>query len=191
MPTHWGRRETIIFPSHKPIYGFGAAFLALGLTCLFLYLRFAFGQTPLQQFYTPIYLRTAVGGLLNQQHKYQLICVAWPGSARIASAADVTLGRTLDNSDRLFPLSPSDSLRNSGASLARGPLVQYRDKPLHQYLQRAVYDGLGLRQIYGQPLALGAIAFLLQLPFALPKDIERKRRLKYGRRLKGPVMRTR
>ena len=55
----WGRKETIIFPPHSPIYTYGAVFFALILTGMFVYLRFSRGQTPLQQFYTPIYLRTA------------------------------------------------------------------------------------------------------------------------------------
>ena len=43
MPeTNWGRKETIIWPPHSPIYTFGAVFLALILTGLFVYLRFAF-----------------------------------------------------------------------------------------------------------------------------------------------------
>ena len=63
--THWGRKETIIFPPHSPIYSYGAVFLALVLTGCFVYLRFNFGQTPLQQFYTPIYARSAAGGAFN------------------------------------------------------------------------------------------------------------------------------
>ena len=51
MPeTNWGRKETIIWPPHSPIYTFGAVFLALILTGLFVYLRFAFALSPLEQF---------------------------------------------------------------------------------------------------------------------------------------------
>ena len=46
MPeTNWGRKETIIWPPHKPIYTFGAVFLAVVLTGLFGYLHFAFVLT--------------------------------------------------------------------------------------------------------------------------------------------------
>ncbi len=49
MPeTNWGRKETIIWPPHSPIYTFGAVFLALILTGLFVYLRFAFALSPLE-----------------------------------------------------------------------------------------------------------------------------------------------
>ena len=46
----WGRKETIIFPPHSPIYTYGAVFLAVIATGLFVYLRFSFALTPLQQF---------------------------------------------------------------------------------------------------------------------------------------------
>ena len=72
----WGRKETIIFPPHSPIYTYGAVFFALILTGMFVYLRFSRGQTPLQQFYTPIYARSAVGGVFNGSHKYQLLYAA-------------------------------------------------------------------------------------------------------------------
>jgi hypothetical protein len=62
----WGRKETIIFPPHNPIYSYGAVFLALVLTGFFVYLRFSFGQLPLQQYYTPIYVRAAEGGAGRQ-----------------------------------------------------------------------------------------------------------------------------
>jgi len=58
----WGRKETIIFPPHSPIYSYGAVFLGLVLTGFFVYLRFTFGQLPLQQYYTPIYVRAAQVG---------------------------------------------------------------------------------------------------------------------------------
>jgi hypothetical protein len=58
MPeTNWGRKETIIWPPHKPIYTLGAVFFAVVLTGLFVYLRFAFALTPLQQFDLPILLK--------------------------------------------------------------------------------------------------------------------------------------
>ena len=40
----WGRKETVIFPPHSPIYTYGAVFLAFVLTGCFLYVRFTYGQ---------------------------------------------------------------------------------------------------------------------------------------------------
>ena len=83
----WGRKETIIFPPHSPIYTYGAVFFALILTGMFVYLRFSRGQTPLQQFYTPIYARSAAGSVFNGSHKYQLLYAAGVSAAAIMTFA--------------------------------------------------------------------------------------------------------
>jgi len=44
-----GRKETIIFPPHSPIYSYGAVFSRIGAdAAAFWYLRFSFGQSTLQ-----------------------------------------------------------------------------------------------------------------------------------------------
>ena len=40
----WGRKESIVWPPHKPIYTLGALFLALIATGFFVYLRFQPGM---------------------------------------------------------------------------------------------------------------------------------------------------
>ena len=105
MPTtQWGRKETIIFPPHSPIYSYGAVFLAFVFTGLFLYLRFSYGQTPLQQFYTPIYVRSAVGGAFNKTHPYQLLYAGGVSTgAEIASESDVQAGVTSASAGQANP----------------------------------------------------------------------------------------
>jgi hypothetical protein len=86
----WGRKETIIFLPHSPIYDYGAVFLALVLTGFFVYLRFTFGQLPLQQYYTPIYVRAAARGAVNKTDKYQLLYVGdGTKASRLATEDDV------------------------------------------------------------------------------------------------------
>ena len=70
--TKWGRKETIIWPPHSPIYTYGAVFMAVVLTGLFLYCRFSFGNSPLQRFYTPIYIRSSVAGAIGTSRQRQL-----------------------------------------------------------------------------------------------------------------------
>ena len=190
--THWGRKETIIFPPHSPIYSYGAVFLALVLTGCFVYLRFNFGQTPLQQFYTPIYARSAAGGAFNKTDKYQLLYAAGVSTGvELATEADVKAGRTLASRGKQIPLALSAAADARGLDvLYRGPEQKYIDARLHQYLQNAVYGGDQLRDIYKMPLFFGLLALFAQLPFAIVKDIKRRKELKYGRRLKGPVMLT-
>lgn len=193
MPTtQWGRKETIIFPPHSPIYSYGAIFLAFVFSGLFLYLRFTYGQTPLQQFYTPIYVRSAVGGAFNKTHPYQLLYA--PGvstGAEIASESDVQAGTTLSSQGKQIPLALSRDAQRRGLDvLYRGTEQKYIDGRLHAYLRNAVYARDQLRDIYEWPLIFGLVSLLVQLLFSIRKDIRRRKELKYGRRLKGPVLLT-
>jgi type IV secretory pathway TraG/TraD family ATPase VirD4 len=193
MPTtQWGRKETIIFPPHSPIYSYGAIFLAFVFAGLFLYLRFSYGQTPLQQFYTPIYVRSAVGGAFNKTHPYQLLYASGVSTgAEIASEVDVQAGMTLASRGKQIPLALSSDAQRRGLDvLYRGTEQKYIDGRLHTYLRNAVYAGDQLRDIYEWPLIFGLVSLLVQLPFSIRKDIRRRKELKYGRRLKGPVLLT-
>jgi hypothetical protein len=66
--TQWGRKETVIFPPHSPIYTYGASFFSLVITMLCVYLHFAYAMTPLQRFYIPYYLRTGVAGIPRNKY---------------------------------------------------------------------------------------------------------------------------
>jgi type IV secretory pathway TraG/TraD family ATPase VirD4 len=188
----WGRKETIIFPPHSPIYTYGAIFLALVLTGCFVYARFNYGQTPLQQFYTPIYARTAAGAVLNKKDKYQLLYVGdGTRAGQLAVEADVQQGTTSAPGGKQIPLALSRAAVGRGLrALYRGPEQTYLDAPLHEYLKSAVFQGDRLRDIYKLPLLFGFLSLLAQLPFSIAKDIARRKQMKYGRLLKGPVMLT-
>jgi len=91
---HWGRKETLIFPPHSPIYTYGAVLFAVILTGLFVYLRFTFGNTPLQRFYTPIYIRSSVAGSVSasRKDKYRLVMIGARG-IQPRPATDAERGR--------------------------------------------------------------------------------------------------
>ena len=111
----WGRKETIIFPPHNPIYSYGAVFLALVLTGFFVYLRFSFGQLPLQQSYTPIYVRAAAGGAVNKTDKYQLLYVGdGTKASRLATEDDVREGTTPTPGGKELPLALSPAAKAQG-----------------------------------------------------------------------------
>ena len=188
----WGRKETIIFPPHSPIYTYGAVFFALILTGIFVYLRFSRGQTSLQQYYTPIYARSAAGSAFNKRDKYQLLYVGYGArTARLATEADVQAGATTTPNGKTIPLALSSHATAQGLRiLFLGPAQTYADAPLNAYLRSAVFGGDRLRDIYELPLLFGFLLLLAQLPFSIRKDIRRRKELKYGRRLKGPVLLT-
>jgi type IV secretory pathway TraG/TraD family ATPase VirD4 len=190
--TQWGRKESIIWPPHSPIYTYGVVFLSLVLAGCFMYVRFSFGQSPLQQFYTPIYARTAAGAALDKKDKYQLLYVGDSVKAgRLATDADVKDGLTPTPNGKHIPLALSPEATRLGLrALYRGQEQPYLDAPLHEYLKSAVFQGDRLRDIYKMPLVLGLLSLLMQLPFSIAKDIKRRKQMKYGRLLKGPVMLT-
>jgi type IV secretory pathway TraG/TraD family ATPase VirD4 len=188
----WGRKESIIFPPHSPIYSYGAVFLALILTGCFFYARFELGQTPLQQFYTPIYARAAAGGALKKKNKFQLLYVGNGIAAdQLAAEADVQSGTTPALSGKHIPLALSQAAAARGLrALYRGPEQIYVDAPLTAYLKSTIFEDESLWEIYKLPLLFGFLSLLIQLPFSIVKDIARRKQMKYGRLLKGPVMLT-
>jgi len=190
--TKWGRNETVIWPPHSPIYTYGAVFLAVVLTGLFLYCRFSFGNTPLQRFYTPIYMRSAVMGAVGttRHDKYRMLLVSGRTiPARLAASADVINGKTPEAGGKHIPLTLSPvALGHGYVFLFRAPEQTYNDALLNAYLKRTIYEGNSLLDLYKLPLLFGFLAFVVQLPFAIRKDVRRRKELKYGRRLKGPEM---
>ena len=186
---HWGRKETIIFPPHGAVYTYGAVFFALILTGLFVYLRFTFGNTPLQRFYTPIYIRSSVAGGVSasRKDKYRLVMIGARGiRPRPATDADVTDGNTPEPGTKPLPLALSQSALQAGYDLLyQDPERTYIDAPLSGYLKSAIYGGDSLFDIYQLPLFFGLLSLLIQLPFSIRKDIKRRKQMRYGRRLKG------
>ncbi len=190
MQTQWGRRETIIFPPHSPLYSCGAIFLSLILTGFFLYLHFAIAMSPLQRFYLPYYFRTAVASAVHRTDKYAMLIVADGAKrSRAARDSDVIAGSTAQIGEKPIPLQLSEPARASGLLfLYRAPKTEYLNKPLYNYFHSTLYGGESMGEIFRLPLSFGVAVLLLQLPLSIQKDIKRYKEMKYGRRLKGPVL---
>jgi len=192
--TKWGRKETMIWPPHSPIYTYGAVFIACVLTGLFLYCRFSFGNNSLQRFYTPIYIRSSIAGAIGagRQDSYRMLMVGARGiPPRLATNADVTDGKTPQPGSKPIPLALSKSaLQHGYVLLYLGPERSYIDAFLNSYLKSAVYGGDTLFDLYELPLLFGLASLIIQLPFCIAKDVRRRKQLRYGRRLRGPEMLT-
>ena len=192
--TKWGRKETIIWPPHSPIYTYGAIFMAVILTGLFLYCRFSFGNSPLQRFYTPIYIRSSVAGAIEatRRDNYRMLMVGARGiPPRLATNADLIAGKTPEPGGKAIPVALSQSaLRHGYVLLYQEPARSYIDAPLNAYLKSAVYGGDSLFDLYKLPLLFGLVSLVIQLPFSVANDIRRRKALRYGRRLKGPEIMT-
>src|SRR6266702_739607 len=190
--TTWGRKETIIWPRHMPIYTYGLAFVVVASTFVALCIRIHVGA-PLQRYYLPTYERTSAIGAFMPTHRstYQVLFVSGPKTApRPALNDDVVLGRTPEQRGQPIPLVLSPEAQRQGYTLLfRGPQRSYADARLSAYLRAIVYKA-SLFGFFRPPLIGGALAFVLLFPFAAIKDVQRQKQLKYGRRLKGPEMLT-
>src|SRR5215469_14701210 len=185
----WGRKETIVWPPHKPIYTLGALFLGLIATGFFVYFRFIFALSPLQQFYLPMYIKTTATASIPIHANYGMLLMS-DTKQRAWYARDVDVEPVSTPQPTGTP-----SLQLSNSARRRGMVMLYRSVPLalsgagvQEYLRRQIYEGEALSRIFGLQLALGGIFFLIQLPWSIPKDIRRWKEMKYGRRLKGPVL---
>jgi hypothetical protein len=162
MPeSNWGRKETIIWPPHQPIYTIGALFLALITTGFFVYLRFQFGLSPLQHYYLPYYLRSETAGLAHPVSKYQMLHVSdgeKPG--RVALEADVQPGTTIQFAGKNLPLMVTPEASEHGAYfLTREAPRDYRNKVLHAWLAHSIYGDVSLFDLFKMQLLFGLAAF--------------------------------
>lgn len=186
----WGRKESIIWPPRGYVYTLGAFIFACILTGIFVYIRFQFGLSPLQRYYLPYYLRTETAGLTHPVSQYQLLYVSdgvKPG--RAALDTDVQLGSTPQFGGKPLPLMLTPEAAKHGTFyLIRESLHNYQNKALHAWIAHWVYQDMPIFKLFTMQLIFGVVAFALQLPFSIPKDIRRIKDLRYGRRLKGPVL---
>jgi type IV secretory pathway TraG/TraD family ATPase VirD4 len=186
----WGRRESIIWPPRGYLYTLGAFFLACVATGFFLYVRFQYGLSPLERYYLPYYLRTETAGLTHLTSTYQMLYVSDGRSLdRPALDADVQPGSTPQYGDQPLPVMLTPQAAENGTHfLVRERLRGYPNKTLHAWIAHWIYKDVPLYDLFKMQLWFGLAAFVLQLPFSIRKDIARIRQLRYGRRLKGPVL---
>lgn len=191
--TTWGRKETIIWPRHMPIYTYSVVFCVAVLTFLAVCIRIHLGK-PLQRYCLPAYERSSAFGAVLKTHRstYCLLFVGGAGSTpRPAMNDDAILGRTSEPGGQTIPLELSPDARQRGYSLLfRGPERSYVDARFNVYLRDVVYGGSSLFAFFRPPMIGGGILLLVVLPIAAFKDVQRQKQLKYGRRLKGPEMLT-
>src|ERR1700680_4773127 len=164
--TKWGRKETMIWPPHSPIYTYGAVFMAVVLTGLFLYCRFSFGNNSLQRFYTPIYIRSSVAGAIGatRRDNYRMLMMGARGiPPRLATNGDVTDGKTPEPGGKPIPVALSQpALQHGYVLFYLGPQQSYIDALLNAYLKSAIYGGNSLFDLYKLPLLFGLVSLVVQ-----------------------------
>jgi Type IV secretion-system coupling protein DNA-binding domain len=186
----WGREESLLWPPRGFHYTHASILIALLAAGFLMSMRFHFGLSPLEQFYLPYYLRTATVGIIHPTGAYQLVFVSDGQRAlRMALDADVQPGLTPQPAGKALPFQLSAAALVRGRRLLwREPLRTYQNQPLHQYLGQWIYHGATPLDLFATPLLWGGLALLLELPFSIPRDLRRRQQLRYGRRIKGPLL---
>jgi hypothetical protein len=191
MANQWGRKETIIWPPHVPIMSYSAIAAALLCTCLFLWQRLHFSLPPLQRSYITEYIRSQIGTTFKAHQSYRLLYLGGKSKPRLALPPDFTDGKTTLPDGHVLPVALSDLAQAQGYLFPfRGPAQKLGDSSMHGWLHDAIYDGKGIIAIFVPSLIEGALCLALMLWVAVPKDFQRFREMKYGRRLRGPVLLT-
>src|SRR5208282_3951661 len=192
MPTvqQWGRKESIIWPPRTYLYTLSALFLALAATGFFVYAHFQYGLSPLERYYLPYYLRSEMPSLTRHASTYQILYVSDGKSrGRPALPADVGPGATPQPTGAPLPLALPELAQQQGFRLLYPEKPRaYLTKTLHTWIEHWIYADVPLNQLFNTQLILGLAAFVSQLPFSIRKDVQRRKQLRYGRRLKGPIL---
>lgn len=192
MNSKWGRDETNYWPSHKPVWTITA--FAFGMLT---FLGMAAYQvraqwTPLQRYWLPNYLKIyAASSLGFGASDYRLLEVEdRQGHHRLAVETDVAPWEGALPQRATIPLILSDEAARQGLRLVLEPKAQYKNKELSDYVRHWIYQDDVLGDFLHWPLVTATVVFVWAMIFAIPKDWQRRRILKYGRRTKGPQFAT-
>ena len=188
----WGRRENIVWPPHAPIYTFSALGLAVLATAFFVWQHLRFSETVLRRTYTATYVRATIGTAFKQHGKYRLLYLGGGKAVpRLALPADFFAAEAKLQNGAAAPVALSEVARSGGYLFYfRGAERDYNDANLSRWLRNAVFGDQGLMDLYQAPLTEGLFVLMLGLIVASRADVKRFREMKYGRRLKGPIMTT-
>jgi energy-coupling factor transporter ATP-binding protein EcfA2 len=172
------------------MYTLGALLLGLIFTGFYLWYQFQFGLAPLERYYLRYYLRSQTFGPFHSAGVYRLVFISdGKRPARPALNADVQPGLTPQANDEQLPMMISDeSLKVGFRFLFREAPRRYSNKALHTWIARWIFGNVPVWRLFDRQFIYGLLFFLVQLPFSIPKDIRRLKDLRYGRRLKGPIM---
>jgi hypothetical protein len=139
--------------------------------------------TPLQRYYAPIYTVTGDYRAGRQVRTYNVLILVTANGSRLAGDTDV-----VERGEYAFVL--SDQAIKSGALRVEWQSKAFEKAKLYVLLRHLIYRDKSLL-VLSKPAWLGAVViFFGGLFLAIPKDLARARRLRNGRRLKGPELVT-
>ncbi len=177
MSRVWGREETYRWPSDKPVWTITVLVVAVVTV-----LAAAVHEYAKWPYFQQAYLGMYIGSEVRLWSKTAPALVAYRiegKQKRLAVDRDLSdpavgVGKTAQAKAKL--------------EWERGT---YTNAELRQWLERAIYGGQSpWLLVWAATWKVGAGVLVVGLGFALPRDRQRRRVLKYGRRTKGPVLAT-
>jgi type IV secretory pathway TraG/TraD family ATPase VirD4 len=192
MTTHWGRKETIIWPPHVPLMSYSAVAGALLFTCLLLWQQVRFSLPPLERAYIGDYMRARAGAAFHMNGSFRLVYLGGgKAKPRLAFPFDFTRGRMALPSGTTAPFALAELARSQGYEFPfRAPVRKYVDASMYRWMHGVIFGGKNLLAVFAVRLIIGGVILIGLLVWAVPADIKRFRQMKYGRVLRGPVMLT-
>lgn len=148
--------------------------------------------TPLQRYWFPNYLRMRTAASLGFATSYSRLLEVEnrQGRHRLAIETDVAPWQGPLPHEATVPLILSDEAARQGLRLVLAPKGQYKNRELSDYVRHWIYQDQTWGAFLYWPLVTGAAVFAWAMIFTIPKDLQRRRVLKYGRRTKGPELAT-
>lgn len=186
----WGRQESYLWPRRGPMSSLAALLVTMVVTGLLVQFQFSYGLSPLQRFYLSPYLRTQVTRSFRKTARFRLLYIGdRHGHQRAAVDSDVTPLIDQQTKSAIIPLRLSDRAMAEGAErLIYDPPRTFESQSLYRFLRHWIYHDGGILDLFRIPLFGGVCLLVVQLAFAIPRDIRRRQELRYGRRLRGPEL---
>jgi hypothetical protein len=186
----WGRNSYAgEWQNRSSVFTWTAVFLALASMVGICVYRYAEVWTPLQRFYVNTYLRSG----LRSQVKFSRTDSYWTVSAvgrkgsHWALAEEVMEVKT-GTGETVLALTP-EAVTIGDVRLVIQKVL-WDNARLHDFLGQWIYQDETFLNFIKPGLLGGVVVFLVALALAIPKDSQRARERKEGRRLKGPELVT-
>ena len=190
MKQQWGRNSYAgEWQNRRSVWTCTAAFLALASMVGICVYRYAEVWTPLERFYVQTYIRSGLRSLVkfSRTDSYWTVSAVGKKGSHWALDEEVIEVKTGTG---------ETALRLTPEAVAIGDVrlviqkVLWDNARLHDFLGRWIYRDETFLDFIKPGLIGGIVVFLVVLALAIPKDSQRARERKEGRRLKGPELVT-